>query len=267
MARLIGIMANRRDRMAAIAHQERKVVEVDQSSPSGGFGVGFYQGDEVLHKKRPRTKSDLNWKGIVGDVRSDCAVLHAREATVGDHRSENTHPFRLRSWLFAHVGTLERFEAIRDNMRAAVPEFLTRNIRGQTDSELLFHLVLSFLHDAGQLDNRDVSADDVSLALRSAIALVDRLSAEVGAPTPQFGLVLTNGRLMAATGRGLPMTYVERDGLHDPPEGVSPADPDDPKRLRYVLIAARESPGEQYVLLPENDTLVVDRDIGVHRIS
>lgn len=267
MARLMGIMANRRDRMAAVAHQERDALtsELQDSSAVSGIGIGFYQGDEVLHKKQPRRESEpVTWNAFLEGVKTDCALMHARRPTVGDFRSENTHPFRYRRWLFAHTGTIDRFEAIRDGLRNAVHGFLLRNIRGQTDSELLFYVVLSFLHDAGRLDDRSVTGDDVDLAMRAAVSLVDRLSAEVGAPKPELNILLTNGVLMAAMSRGSKLHYVERVGLHDPPSGLEPVPVGDPRVLRYVLFASGDDAPPGFTTLDSGATLVVDRDIVLH---
>ncbi|MFK7997954.1 MAG: class II glutamine amidotransferase [Polyangiales bacterium] len=268
MARLMGIMANRRDRIAAVAHQERDALASelqDSSTTVSGIGIGFYQGDEVLHKKQPRRDSEpIAWRTFLEGVKTDCAVMHARRPTVGDFRSENTHPFRYRRWLFAHTGTLERFDAIRDGLRNAVHDFLLRNVRGQTDSELLFHVILSFLHDAGRLDDRGVTGDDVVLAMRAAVSLVDRLSAEIGAPTPDYNILLTNGRLLGAMSRGARLHYVERVGLHDPPTGLDPVPVGDPRVLRYVFFASGDEAPAGFATVKDGSTLVVDRDIVLH---
>jgi predicted glutamine amidotransferase len=172
----------------------------------------------------------------------------------------------MRKWLFAHTGTIERFSAIEESLRASLPEFMQRNVRGTTDSELLFHLVLSFLHDAGHLDAPAPREQVVTAAIRSAVALVDRLCAEVKAPTSPINMVLTEGRTMYALRRGGPMAYVERRGIHD-------ADVDDPPSrtkpttLRYVMVVA-EDVGDlaaDWHSLESGELLVVDRQLDVHR--
>ncbi len=266
MGRLIGYMANRPDRLAAALHQERVVVNPPAVGAETGWGVGFYQNGEVLHKKRPRLESgEFDWEQLARDVMSDCVVLHLRQPTVGDFRTQNTHPFRMRRWLFAHTGTIGRFDAIEERLRASLPDFLQRNIRGTTDSEVFFHLILSFLHDAGQLDSYDVDAQVMVSAIRSTVAMVDRLSAEVGGEPATLNLVLTNGRTMLTLRRGAPMAYVERRGLHDPPGDVPPARPGAPDLLRYVMFAggADDAPSP-WRPMEEGQMVVVDRNLTVH---
>lgn len=266
MARLVGYMANRSDRLAAVLHQERRVVATPASSAPTGWGLGFYQNGEVLHKKRPQLTGTVAWEQLARDVISDCVVMHLRQPTVGDFRTQNTHPFRMRRWLFAHLGTLGRFEAIEGPLRASLPDFLVRSVRGTSDSELFFHAILSFLHDSGQLDRPDVDDDAVLTALRSAVALVDRMVAEVRGPVSGLDLVLTNGRSMYAVRRGAPMAVVERRGLHDPPAEL-PASPG-PTTLRYVMVVgepAELTPG--WEAIEDGSIVVVDRNLDVRTVS
>lgn len=270
MARLVGYMANRADRLAAALYQERRVIAPPPTTGTTGWGLGFYQGGEVLHKKRPQfDPKGFDWGQVASDVHSDCVVLHLRQPTVGDFRTQNTHPFRMRSWLFAHTGTIQRFDAIQESLLASLPDFMARNIRGKTDSEHFFHVVLSFLHDSGQLEVTDVDPQKLISAVRSATTLVDRLTAEVGAPPACLNLVLTNGRTMLAMRRGAPMVWVERRGLHDPPPEVAPSKAGTPSLLRYVMVVsdASETPPD-YEVMPESSLLVINRklDIETHAL-
>lgn len=273
MGRLLGYMANRADRLRDALHQERAAIAQPSGTNADGWGMGFYQGGEVLHKKRPQLSGEtVDWEGIAGDVRSHCVVAHLRQATVGDFRAENTHPFRMRQWLFAHNGTVERFSASRERLLEAMPDFVRRNVRGDTDSEHVFAAILSFLHDEGQLDNADVDDKPVVQAIRSAVSLLDRLSGEVSAKPATLNFVLTNGRKMFALRRGAPMAYVERQGLHDPENqrtsDIPIRETADAATLRYVLIVsdgASQSPG--YVSMMEQSVLVVDRDLRVSRYT
>jgi predicted glutamine amidotransferase len=259
MGRLLGYMANRSDRLAAVLEEERAAVEVPEGFEADAWGIGFFQGGEVLHKKRPRAKGPVDLGEMVGSVQSDCVILHLREATVGAQRAENTHPFRMRQWLFAHSGTVEGFAAIRGRILDALPDFLRRNIRGTTDSEHIFHVMLSFLHDEGVLDHPDADPQIVHHAIRSTVAILDRHAAEVGAPPPTLSCLLTNGRYLYALRRGQPLLYVERSGLPQTPDRGAAA------TLRYVLLTtAPERAPIGYQELPEGHVLRISRDLQVH---
>jgi glutamine amidotransferase len=118
-------------------------------------------------------------------------------------------------WLFAQTGTIQGFDRLRERLLASQPEFLRRNIRGETDSEFFFYLFLSFLHDAGHLTDAHVAPEHVASALRASIALVDRLSAEEGHGENRGDILVTNGEHLMAVHRNGGMAYRVLKGRHD----------------------------------------------------
>lgn len=254
MGRLIGYVANRSDRLEDVLVEERAAVGDAPDPTARAWGLGFYQGGEILHRKRPSLgDSPVTWTEIAGGVKTDCAVIHLREATVGDYRSENTHPFRMRQWLFAHRGTVHGFDALKPALLAPMPDFLKRGIRGTTDSEHVFAAFLSFLFDAGQLDASDADPSVVLSATRATLSLVDRLTAEVGAPEAELDVMISNGRTLFVVRRGEPVHYVRRE-LGGERAGS----------FRYVLcVASTSGPAPGYRSLPNGSALVIARDLGV----
>jgi predicted glutamine amidotransferase len=268
MGHIIACMINRADLLAEAVRSEQDALMTPPPLPHDGWGVGFYQADEVLHKKHPQPSSEKpEWSVMLRGIRSHVAIAHVRDATVGPRRADNNHPFRMRQWLFAHAGMVEGFAAIQPRLLESMPDFLRRNVRGDTDSEHVFHVFLSFLHDAGQLDSMDVADQAVLAALRSAIALIDRLVSEVGAPKSNLDLVLTNGRQLYALRRGTPMIYVERDrlSLPDAEEGTTRSTPRPMESVRYVLVAnvADAVAPPEFHSFDDGQLIAVDRDLRV----
>jgi predicted glutamine amidotransferase len=218
MARLFGLIGNRPDlggRLLGFESDALRVRAPSNNSPLG-WGIGFYQGGEVLMRRRPiDDREEIDIAKIAGDVRADVLVGHVRSATVGALRTENTHPFRYRQWLFAMTGTVPQFEAIRERLVASVPEFLRGNIRGETDSEVVFHVFLSFLHDAGRLNDGVVEEKVVREALRSSLAVVDGMAAEVGGGPGQVNLLIANGDELIAVHKADKMCYRVFSGRND----------------------------------------------------
>lgn len=218
MARLFAFLANRPDLGAKVLEAEASTINPSPSAGAGpmGWGVGFYQGGEVLLRRRPvDDRPTLPLAGTLADLRTTALLGHVRLATVGALSTENTHPFRYRQWLFAHTGKLHAFSALRDRLAESIPQFLRRNVRGDTDSELIFHLFLSFLHDAGGLDRAVITPADTHGALRSVCALLDRLSAEEGGPPFAGNIALTDGEAIVALHAGAPMAYRVYEGRRD----------------------------------------------------
>lgn len=262
MARLLGYMANRTDRLPLVLEHERRALAAAPSSDSSpsGWGLGFYQGGEVLHRKRPRSDQDADWHQLGKDIVSDCVLMHLRQPTVGDFRTQNTHPFRMRSWLFAHKGTIPGFAQLKPSMLSTLPDFLKRNIRGETDSELLFHILLSHLNAEGALDAHDVHEQLLLDALRRTVDSVDRASQDAGEEHASLNLLLTNGRSMMAFRRGAPMAYVERRGVG----GDAGDKPGSPAILRYAMVASGVGiPADEqgWKTLDDGEVLLIDRQL------
>src|SRR3990170_1236754 len=104
MSRLFGCMCNEPERLRCALYPARDAL-VATGAPDG-WGLAFFQGGAPA-------------------------------------KLENAQPFRFRQWVFCHSGAVERFAAIQTGMLESVPDFLRRNIRGQTDSEHVFHLFLA----------------------------------------------------------------------------------------------------------------------------
>ncbi len=194
-----------------------RMPEPDPASKDGAgsvsWGVGFYQGGEILLKRRPfDDRRALSFGELVKDIRADVLVGHIRTATVGSLRTENTHPFRYRQWLFASTGTVPAAETIRERVLEALPQFLARDVRGETDAELVFYTYLSFLHDAGRLDRPDVTPTMTRDALRSSLALVSRICAEETNEPLKLNAVIACGDFVLAARTFSAMGYAHMAG-------------------------------------------------------
>lgn len=266
MTRMIGYFANQTDRIRCALTVEEPSLQFGADRVDG-WGIGSYQFGEVLLRKRPTDPREaVKLLDVIRDLRTGCTLAHVRTATVGPRSIDNTHPFRHHQWLFAHAGTLPRFAEVRRALLAEVPEHLTRTLRGDTDSEVLFALYLSALYRTGLLDDPDLDRSVIMACLGEAIDVVDR----VCGPDAGLNLIVTHGRAMVALRRGAPMSYTRRHGIRDcavcrkPPEiSGREARRIDHETLRYVVIAgdaAVTAPGWHEVPeSPRGTFLAVDR--------
>lgn len=230
--RMFGFIGNRADIGARVLELEPSVLRVHPAANEPvGWGIGFYQSGEVLMRRRPLDeRREIDLSEVVRDVKSDVLVGHVRKPTVGNLRTENTHPFRYRQWLFASTATVGHFDQLRERLLESQPEFLRRNVRGDTDTECLFYLFLSFLHDAGHLADERVSPDHVRQALRASVSLIDRLSAEVGGDEQRGNVLVTNGEHLYAVHRAGNFAYRVLEGRAD----VEPLLPGEDMRGRRI---------------------------------
>lgn len=268
MARLFGFIGNRSDISPHVLRVEQQALTARVQGKHPGWGFGFYQAGEVLLRRRPLDEHEVvDVALLTRDVRTDVLVGHVRNPTVGEAATRNTHPFRYRQWLFAHTGTLSQFDNLRERLVTSIPDFLMRNVRGDTDSELVFHLFLSFLHDAGQLTDVAPAAEVIG-ALRTTVALVDRLSSEEGAqdagPT---GILVSNGEYIVGLTRGAGMAYRMIHGQEDieallPEDALRRSRLPDLARVRFAIIGAEfdAAPTGRWKALPDCSTVVLERN-------
>jgi predicted glutamine amidotransferase len=237
MARLFGIIGNRPDLAARVLAFEADPLRARSKGAPLGWGLGFYQGGEVLMRRRPiDERPEIDVAKLAGDVRADLVVGHVRQATTGPLRTENTHPFRYRQWLFAETGTVSEFHQVRERLIASVPDFLRTGIRGDTDAEVLFHVFLSFLHDAGRLNDGLVEGPLVREALRSTLAVVDGMTSEVGSAVANLNILVSDGdQLIAVHRSAMAMSLRVFSGKGDADSVIG----DDPQLRRKIPEVAR----------------------------
>ena len=77
-------------------------------------------------------------------IESPLFLAHIRATTGTAIQETNCHPFRHGRWLFVHNGVIAGFHGMRRELMLAVDPALFAEIEGSTDSEVLFHLALTF---------------------------------------------------------------------------------------------------------------------------
>jgi len=77
-------------------------------------------------------------------VTSPLFFAHIRAAIGSQVQQSNCHPFRHDGWLWMHNGLIREFATVKRDLVLAVDESLYPQITGQTDSEVLLYLALTF---------------------------------------------------------------------------------------------------------------------------
>jgi predicted glutamine amidotransferase len=115
--------------------------------PNGdGTGLGWYEhrAEPALFRSITPAWGDDNLLELATEIRTGLFLAHVRAGTGTPVQQTNCHPFRYRNWLFVHNGYVADYERLRRELLLAVHPDLFGNIAGSTDSELLFHLALTF---------------------------------------------------------------------------------------------------------------------------
>ncbi len=112
-----------------------------------GFGVGWYAaGDPIpaVFRSAQPAWADPNLPELARHIRSGLFLAHVRATTGTPVQQTNCHPFRYERWLWQHNGAVREFERVRRDLLLAVDPMFFPNIRGTTDTEVMFHLALTF---------------------------------------------------------------------------------------------------------------------------
>jgi len=115
--------------------------------PNGdGTGLGWYEHRDqpALFRSITPAWGDENLMELAAEIRSPLFLAHVRAGTGTPVQQTNCHPFRYRNWLFVHNGYVAGYDILRRDLLFAVRPDLFTNIAGSTDSELMFHLALTF---------------------------------------------------------------------------------------------------------------------------
>jgi len=111
-----------------------------------GLGLGWYGGrDEPgLYRSIAPAWGDRNLRELARQIESPLFLAHIRAATGTPVEQTNCHPFRHGRWLFMHNGFIDDYLRLRRELLFAVDPGVFSSIEGTTDSELMFHLALTF---------------------------------------------------------------------------------------------------------------------------
>jgi hypothetical protein len=233
-------------------------------------GVGFFQSDDVLLRKRPLS-APPDASRLAEGVESEAALICSGGVGLSA-RSFNEHttlPFRFKRWLFAAAGEPDTLLPIRSALVDGLPSFLRRSVKGDSAVEALFFNFLSRLRDLGRLDDLEIAAPMAAKALAASVGAAERAFEGLGQPLPKLALVATNGRVMAALRRGHPLQLGLIDGLipclRDEIEaGASDLDPRvrSHRMLRAAVVLSGQQPAlEGFRELNEGEILAVPRGL------
>lgn len=139
MCRLFGLYANKpvNVRFSFYSSPVSSFSELSKRNPDG-WGIAWLNARRWKVFKEPLDlySSEKAYR-LIQRVYGRIMVSHIRYATHGELRRENTHPWLYKDWVFAHNGVI--YDANR------VEEMLGdeyRDLEGETDSEIFFHLLV-----------------------------------------------------------------------------------------------------------------------------
>jgi glutamine amidotransferase len=154
-----------------------------ETTNGDGFGIGWYDTGPVpgVFRSTEPAWNDQNLHELSAHVCSPMFFAHLRAAIGSAVQQSNCHPFRYGRWLFMHNGFIAGFAQIKRDMVLGVDPALFPEIKGSSDTEVLFYLALTFGLE-----------DDPPTAVARAIGYVEACGHAKGIQYPFQGTIATS---------------------------------------------------------------------------
>ncbi|MDH3605250.1 MAG: class II glutamine amidotransferase [Candidatus Tectomicrobia bacterium] len=262
MCRLYGFRATEPTKVeCSLVHAQNAIMVQSRGDQAGithahGWGVATYT-DRIPQVERQAWAAyhGEHFRRTAARVFSRTVVAHVRRASVGSVSLDNTHPFVHGKWVFAHNGTLRAFDAMREWMLDAMTDEHRMAIRGATDSEHVFHFVLSLWATRPNL----TPGEALRAGLQQVIAQSRKTDADAAIG---LNILLTNGEELVGARWGRTLWYVERDKVQDCEICGFPHIHHDPNaHYQAAVIASEPISDEPWAAVPEDTIFRVTPDM------
>jgi predicted glutamine amidotransferase len=153
-----------------------------EATNGDGFGIGWYDAEPTpgVFRSIEPAWNDENLRELTAHVRSPMFFAHIRAAIGSPVQQTNCHPYRHGRWLFMHNGFIGGFAAMKRDLVMAIDPSLFPELKGGTDTEILFYLALTLGLE-----------EDPPSAVAQAIGLVEMSGEQHGVQYPFQGTVAT----------------------------------------------------------------------------
>lgn len=197
---------------------ENSLVQQSERHPDG-WGVAYYVRDVPHVIKSVHTAvEDSLFTRVSGVVSAQTVLAHLRKATTGRISQLNCHPFQYGHWIFAHNGQIPDFAAHRDALLARIAPALRGFVLGDTDSEVLFYMLLSAMQARMDLFESDPPLGAMVAAIEHVVEVIHQICGQIcydssGKDDLYLSFLLTNGQVMLGHQGGKPLFFSTHKSL------------------------------------------------------
>ena len=260
----------------SLIHQSFDAGEMSEPLNGDGFGLGWYdhQIRELpgLFRSITPAWNNNNLLYNASMFRADCIFAHVRAATEGTVSEENSHPFLFGRYLMMHNGVVPNFKLIKRKLLALLSDEMFLWVRGQTDSEHIFALLMQYVSEMTEPGHK-LTDEQMKQCFQKTIANVQKLKVEagIGEEVSCFNMMITNGhRIFGSRYSSNPYEqprtlYYSTGSRFQCTNGVSRMVRED-STVKAVLIVSEKltKNSEDWTQIPANHFIAVDRNLEVH---
>jgi predicted glutamine amidotransferase len=254
----------------SLVNQSISAKELEEPLNGDGFGIGWYVADvnyePVTFVSINPAWSNRNLRNLAPKIRTECFIAHVRAASVGEVSESNCHPFQYRNLLMMHNGGVENFHAIKRQIREPLSDEFYNWIKGQTDSEHLFALLLHYLFQ----DASSVNPESVINAFEKMFGHLHSLMQRHGINESAYlNMVVTNGLFVVGTRfitdpKETPLTLYHSNASHYAVEnGIGQRKPAAGDDRSILVVSEKLSDEKDWTMVPANHFVIVDQLLNV----
>lgn len=243
----------------SLVNQSRQAREAKLGLNADGVGIAWYNHaiDTLpgVYKSIQPAWNDQNLQHITSKIQSTCFLGHVRASTVGDVNLYNCHPFTHKQFSFVHNGTIREFGQIKRALLHALSDGSFSLIKGQTDSEHFFALLMDTLYKKNIFSQQQPTLTQMKQAVCSTIKYINKLIHKIA--FSRLNTVLTDGKQLLATRY---VSTMDQESLslyyctHYHPNGGA-----------YIIVASEPLTDyhEAWSEVPENHLLIINEQLQI----
>ena len=184
----------------SLIRQSFAAKEREEPLNGDGFGLAWYNQElsiePALFKSVSPAWSNNNLMEICRIVQTTCILAHVRAATQSLIVSEsNCHPFKWNQFTFMHNGDVGGFNTIKRALLSSLSDEAFNHIKGTTDSEHFFAVLIDELNQLSNLEPHDRMATAMMRSIKRVCKLIDE---HAPGANSYLNFVVTDGRLALA---------------------------------------------------------------------
>ncbi len=182
----------------SLVHQSYCAEEMCQTLNGDGFGLGWYvhgiSEKPGLFRSISPAWNNNNLLYNAPLIQTDCMFAHVRAASEGAISEANSHPFNYEQFLMMHNGIVPQFSKIKRRLLSLLNDELFLWVKGQTDSEHIFALLMQHLKDM-KGSAAALTAEQVRDGFQKTFDVVQELKQEAGITheVSTFNMMITDG--------------------------------------------------------------------------
>jgi len=259
----------------SLVHQSYSAGEMPEILNGDGFGIGWYvhsiSDRPGLFRSITPAWSNTNLYHNAPLIRTNCLFAHIRAATVGAPTEDNTHPFSFDRFLMMHNGSIPQFQRIKRKLLALLDDEVYLWIKGQTDSEHVFALLMQHILEMRGSGPR-LTEDQIKQCFQKTFDVIQQLKVEAGTgdEVSNFNLMVTNGRRIFGTryssnpDKGTRTLYYSTGTAFHCKDGVCRMERDGSKVESVLIVSEKLTDYEnEWNVIPHNHFIAVDRELNV----